>query len=147
MSFVCAQKKIVLSGRKRGSHLVTKEVYAKAGDLIASVTTGTCHLFLRHTSAGLSINENADPTVREDLCGILHGLVPDGLQYAHSCEGPDDMPAHALSTISGCSLTIPITEGKLNLGVWQGIYLMEYRKYGGDREIMVTVQGVGKGSS
>lgn len=142
MQYTCYQKKIVLKGRKRGVYLVTAEVMAQARELIQSIQTGVCFLFLMHTSAALSINENADLTVREDMNNILHDLVPDSSNYRHNYEGEDDMPAHALSTLTGCSLTIPISGGTLALGTWQGIYLLEYRHFGGDREIVVTVQGV-----
>lgn len=141
MRYACHQRKIVLKGRKRGVYLVTAEVMAQARDIIQSIRTGVCFLFLMHTSAALSINENADPTVREDMNAILHDLVPDSTHYRHNYEGDDDMPAHALSTLAGCSLTIPISGGTLALGTWQGIYLLECRHFGGDREIMVTVQG------
>ena len=104
--------------------------------------TGIVNLFTKHTSCGLSINENADPDVRLDMETIFNRLVPENRpEYEHTLEGADDMPAHAKSTLSGVSITIPITDGRLNLGTWQGIYFCEYRNYGGSRELAVTIIG------
>ncbi|HIW44798.1 MAG TPA: secondary thiamine-phosphate synthase enzyme YjbQ, partial [Candidatus Prevotella stercoripullorum] len=104
--------------------------------------TGLLNLFVKHTSCGLTINENADPDVRADMEGIFNRMVPERQSfYTHTLEGDDDMPAHAKSTLSGVSLTIPITNHRLNLGTWQGIYLCEYRQYGGSRRIVATVTG------
>ena len=104
--------------------------------------TGIVNIFTKHTSCGLSINENADPDVRVDMETIFNRLVPENRpEYEHTLEGADDMPAHAKSTLSGVSITIPITDGRLNLGTWQGIYFCEYRNYGGSRELVVTIIG------
>ena len=131
------QVEITLSARPRGSHLVTHEIMRQLPPL---PTRGLLHLFVKHTSCGLSINENADPDVRRDLSAILDHLVPeDEPYYQHTLEGSDDMPAHAKSSLVGVSLTIPITGGRLNLGTWQGIYLCEFRDYGGSRKIVATI--------
>jgi secondary thiamine-phosphate synthase enzyme len=110
--------------------------------LPALPATGIVNIFCKHTSCGLSINENADPDVRVDMETIFNRLVPENRpEYEHTLEGADDMPAHAKSTLSGVSLTIPVTNGRLNLGTWQGIYLCEYRNYGGARRLVVTIIG------
>lgn len=102
--------------------------------------TGMLNIFVKHTSCGLTINENADPDVRTDLAAILDHLVPErAAYYTHTMEGPDDMPAHAKATLTSPSLTIPITNGRLNLGRWQGVYFCEFRNYGGDRQIVLTI--------
>ncbi len=123
----------------RGFHLVTNEVMR---NLPALPKTGILNLFVRHTSCGLSLNENFDPDVRHDLKGIFERLVPDGdSRYLHQDEGPTDMSAHAKSSMVGVSLTIPITNGRLNLGTWQGIYLCEFREGGGSRHLIATIIG------
>ena len=134
-----AQVEITLKPRRRGFHLVTDEIVCKLPPL---PKTGLLNLFVKHTSCGLTINENADPDVRTDMESIFNRIVPERQPfYTHTLEGDDDMPAHAKSTISGVSLTIPITNHRLNLGTWQGIYLCEYRHYGGSRRIVVTIIG------
>lgn len=133
------QTQITLSPRKRGFHLVTDEIIAKLPPL---PKIGVLQLFIKHTSAALTINENADPDVRKDLSSIFDHLVKENESYyQHTLEGSDDMPAHGKSTIIGTNLTIPITNNQLNLGIWQGIYLAEFREYGGSREIVATVIG------
>ena len=133
------QVEITLKPRRRGFHLVTDEIVSQLPPL---PKTGLLNLFVKHTSCGLTINENADPDVRADMDGIFNRIVPERQPfYTHTLEGDDDMPAHAKSTISGVSLTIPITNHHLNLGTWQGIYLCEYRHYGGSRRIVVTIIG------
>ncbi len=128
-----------IKGRKRGFHLVTEEIIKYLPDLPAK---GILHLFIQHTSAALTINENYDPDVRTDLNSIFNWLVKEGEPYyLHTLEGKDDMPAHAKSTLVRAGLTIPVTNGKLNLGTWQGIYLCEFRNYGGDRRIVATIIG------
>ena len=110
--------------------------------IVLIFATGIINIFTKHTSCGLSLNENADPDVRVDMETIFNQLVPQNCpQYVHTLEGVDDMPAHAKSTLSGVSLTIPITNGRLNLGIWQGIYFCEYRNYGGSRKLVVTIMG------
>lgn len=127
-----------LEPRERGFHLVTSEVMKH---LPALPQTGLLHLFMKHTSAGLSINENADPDVRDDMDDVFNNLVKENMPYRHYREGTDDMPAHAKCTLTGNSLTIPITDGQLNLGQWQGIYLCEFRHRGGPREVVATITG------
>jgi secondary thiamine-phosphate synthase enzyme len=131
------QTEFQLRPHKKGFHLVTDEIMKHLTNL---PETGLLHLFIKHTSAALSINENADPDVQSDLQGIFDRLVREREPfYEHTLEGPDDMPAHAKSTIVGNSLIIPITRGRLNLGTWQGIYLCEFRNTGGGRRIVATV--------
>lgn len=111
--------------------------------MLSSLRIGLLHVFIQHTSASLSINENADPDVRQDLELALNHLVPESLNYVHTIEGPDDMPAHVKSSLLGSSLTIPITEGKLAFGTWQGIYLCEHRDRAQGRSLVLTVMGTG----
>lgn len=121
----------------RGIHLITGEVLRQLPPL---PQTGLLHLLIKHTSAALALNENADPDVRHDLRVILDRLVPENAPYyLHSDEGPDDMPSHAKAMIVGSSLTLPVTAGRLNLGTWQGIYLCEFRDYGGPRRVVATI--------
>lgn len=128
-----------LQSRRRGFHLITGEILRNLPPL---PEVGLLHLFIKHTSAGLSINENADPYVRMDMESIFNHLVKEREPYyQHTLEGNDDMPAHAKSSIIGTSVTIPITNGKLNLGTWQGIYLCEFRDYGGNRRMVATISG------
>ncbi|MGI0117544.1 secondary thiamine-phosphate synthase enzyme YjbQ [Zooshikella sp. RANM57] len=136
-----AQKTIKLRSRPRGFHLVTDEVLQQLPEL-SHLKIGLLHLFIKHTSASLALNENADPTVREDLEMFLNEHVPEDAPYfQHIYEGPDDMPAHIKSILIGTSLSLPISEGRLQLGTWQGIYLGEHRARGGPRLIIATVQG------
>lgn len=131
------QIELRLQARRRGCHLITGEILQQLPFLSE---TGLLNLFVKHTSCGLSINENADPDVRTDLAQILDHIVPENQPYyEHTLEGADDMPAHAKSTLTGVSLTIPITHHHLNLGTWQGIYLCEFRDYGGARSIVATI--------
>ena len=133
------QIEITLKARKRGFHLVTDEIVRQLGSL---PQVGLVHLFVKHTSCGLTVNENYDPDVRSDLAAIFDRLVPERQPYyEHTLEGDDDMPAHAKSVLSGVSLTIPVTGGRLNLGTWQGIYLCEYRNHGGNRRLVATIIG------
>ena len=135
------QKNICLKPRNRGFHLITDEILHALPEL-ASFRLGLCHLFLQHTSASLTINENADPTVRSDMEAHINCVVPENAPYyQHTYEGPDDMPAHIKSSLLGVNLTIPITSGRLALGTWQGIYLGEHRDHGGGRKVIVTLQG------
>ena len=133
------QVQFILRGRSRGFHLITEEVLKQLPPL---PKTGLLNLFIQHTSAALSINENADPDVRIDMESIFNHLVKEREPYyEHIFEGDDDMPAHAKSSIIGPSLSIPITNGHLNLGTWQGIYLCEFRNHGGNRKIVATIIG------
>lgn len=133
------QTEFTLRACPRGIHLVTGEVVRR---LSALPDKGLLHLIIKHTSAALALNENADPDVRHDLRAIFDRLVPENAPYyLHVDEGPDDMPSHAKSVIVGSTLTIPITDGRLNLGIWQGIYLCEFRDHGGPRNIVATIIG------
>ena len=135
------QKEIVLPPRPRGFHLITREVVGQMPE-IGRFAIGLAHLFIRHTSAALALNENADPTVRADMEAYFNRLAPENAPYYHhTSEGPDDMPAHLKAVLLGSSLTIPISEGRLALGTWQGIYLCEHRDDGGPRRIVVTLSG------
>lgn len=134
-----SQREFTLRPRGRGFHLVTDEIVRNLPEL---PRTGLLHLFIRHTSAGLSINENADPDVQRDLAAIFDRLVREREgYYTHTAEGDDDMPAHAKSTLTGVDLTIPIVGGRLGLGTWQGIYLCEFRNRAAGRRIVATVVG------
>jgi secondary thiamine-phosphate synthase enzyme len=138
---IWVQKEIVLRARPRGFHLVTAEIVEQLPEL-RHYAAGLAHLFLHHTSAALAINENADPTVRSDMENHFNRLAPENAPYyLHTYEGSDDMPAHIKAVLLGSSLTIPITQGRLNLGMWQGIYLCEHRNNGGQRRLLVTIQG------
>ncbi len=135
-----SQKEFPLTAKRRGCHLITQEILANLPRPLPQ--TGLLHLFVKHTSCALSINENADPDVRSDMEKIMNHIVRENEPYYdHVLEGADDMPAHAKSSLFGVSLTIPITDGRLNLGTWQGIYLCEFRDYGGARRIVATIYG------
>ncbi|NPA88155.1 MAG: YjbQ family protein [Epsilonproteobacteria bacterium] len=134
------QKEIIIKAPKRGFFLITDKILSSID--ISDINTGMMNLFLKHTSASLTINENASPDVRIDMEMISSRLIPDGYDYNHSLEGPDDMPAHFKSSMFGVSLNIPITNGMLNLGTWQGIYLNEHRDYPTNRKIVISVWGV-----
>jgi len=132
---------IELKPQPRGFHLVTNEILAQAPAL-QNCQVGLLHLFIQHTSASLAINENADPDVRGDLERHFNVMVPENApHYEHTMEGPDDMPAHIKASLLGPSVLIPITNGRLNLGTWQGIYLCEHRDYGGSRHLVLTAWG------
>ena len=127
-----------LAAKHRGCHLITREVLEHLPQPLPKA--GLLNLFVKHTSCALSINENADPDVRSDMEKIMNHIVPeDQPYYGHTLEGLDDMPAHAKSSLFGVSLTIPISNGRLNLGTWQGIYLCEFRDYGGARRLVATI--------
>jgi secondary thiamine-phosphate synthase enzyme len=134
------QRRIELAPRRRGFHLVTSEVLDPLPE-IAKLKTGLLHVFIQHTSASLTINENADPDVPRDMETAMNSLVPEDLPFVHTVEGPDDMPAHVKSSMMGSSVSIPITDGELALGTWQGIYLCEHRNRAGGRSLVVTVWG------
>lgn len=134
------QTEITLKAKSRGFHLITQEIASQLE--ISQIKVGMLHLFIQHSSASLTINENADPTVRSDMEAHFNQFVPqDAPYYQHTYEGSDDMPAHIKASILGNSLSIPITNGVLNLGTWQGIYLGEHRDYGGSRRIIATING------
>ena len=135
------QKQFSLPAKPRGFHLITREVLEQVSE-IATWRVGLLHLFIQHTSASLTINENADPDVRTDMETVFNHIAPEkGLRLVHTIEGPDDMPAHVKSSLLGASISIPITNGQLALGTWQGIYLCEHRNHGGSRKLVATVTG------
>ncbi|MFJ5390574.1 secondary thiamine-phosphate synthase enzyme YjbQ [Pectobacterium sp. CHL-2024] len=135
------QYEIRLKSKARGFHLVTDEILAQVTGL-RQINVGLMQVFIKHTSAALTINENTDPTVRQDFESFFNRLVPeDEPYYRHTYEGSDDMPAHLKGSLLGNSLTIPITNGRLNIGTWQGIYLCEHRNHGGSRSLVVTLNG------
>lgn len=135
------QKQINISPKKRGFHLITSEI-RQALPEIRTIKCGLLHIFVQHTSAALTINENADPDVREDMEAYFSKTVPENEPYfRHTLEGSDDMPAHLKSTMIGCQLTVPVGAGRLLLGAWQGIYLCEHRDYAGSRSVIVTLTG------
>lgn len=135
------QKEIQLPNHRRGFHLITS-VIVNALPELKEIKQGMLQVFIKHTSAGLTINENADPTVRVDFESHFNKMVPENAPYyQHTLEGSDDMPAHIKASLLGNSVTIPITNGKLNLGTWQGIYLCEHRNHGGGRKIVITAFG------
>ncbi|WPV65603.1 secondary thiamine-phosphate synthase enzyme YjbQ [Chitinophaga sp. LS1] len=135
------QASIQLRARARGFHLITSEVL-QAIPQLRELKTGMCQVFIQHTSASLTINENADPTVRIDFETYFNKVVPENdPDYEHNDEGPDDMPAHLKAAMLGSSVMIPVTNGRFNLGTWQGIYLCEHRDYGGARSLVITVWG------
>ena len=135
------QKEIQLKARSRGFHLISDEILSQVPE-IQNLSVGLFNLFIKHTSASLTINENADATVRADFESHFNTFVPERAPYyQHDYEGDDDMPAHLKSSILGVSINIPISLGRLNLGVWQGIYLCEHRNHGGSRSLVVTISG------
>ena len=136
-----AQREITLRARPRGFHLVTDEVIDGVPEL-SRLNVGLVTVFIQHTSAGLTLNENASPDVRRDFAAWFDRAVPDGADYfSHTLEGPEDMPAHVKASLLGSSVTIPVADGRLALGTWQGIYLCEHRNDGGPRRLIVTAQG------
>ncbi|MFO0883212.1 MAG: secondary thiamine-phosphate synthase enzyme YjbQ [Pirellulales bacterium] len=134
------QTTLTLKGRSRGFHLITREILTAIPEL-AGIRVGLLHLFLQHTSASLTINENADSDVRRDLEMALNKIAPENFPYVHTMEGPDDMPAHVKAALIGTELTIPVRDGRLLLGAWQGIYLCEHRTHASSRNIVLTLQG------
>jgi secondary thiamine-phosphate synthase enzyme len=135
------QREVTLRPRPRGFHLVTREIESELPEL-RSIRVGLAHLFIRHTSASLTLNENASPDVREDFEAYFDEAVPEDAAYwTHTIEGPDDMPAHIKASVLGPSLTIPVRDGRLALGTWQGVYLCEHRNRGGARSVVVTLFG------
>lgn len=139
MSFL--QKEISLKPKPRGFHLITDEIEKQIPELV-KISVGIAHIFIKHTSASITLNENADPTVRSDMEMYFNKIVPENASYfQHTLEGTDDMTSHIKSSLLGSSVTVPVTNGKFNLGTWQGIYLCEHRNYGGSRRIVITVIG------
>ena len=134
------QVRVTLPAFRRGFHLITNHVVQALPEL-QGMRVGLLHVFIQHTSASLSINENADPDVPRDLEASFNAIAPEDFPYVHTCEGPDDMPAHVKSSLLGSSLMIPIANSRLCLGTWQGIYLCEHRNHGGQRSLVLTIQG------
>ena len=134
------RRQIQLPAQVRGWHLVTGEIVEALPELV-EIEVGLLHVFLLHTSASLSINENADPDVAHDLESMLNVIAPEDFDFRHTIEGPDDMPAHVKNSLLGCSLSIPVAEGRLAMGTWQGIYLVEHRDRAGGRKLVLTLQG------
>lgn len=135
------QKEISLKPYPRGFHLITEKVLSEIPE-IRKIAIGQLQVFIKHTSASLTINENADPTVRQDFESHMNKMVPENAPYyLHTYEGADDMPAHIKASLMGTSVQLPITAGKPNLGIWQGIYLCEHRDYGGSRKLVLTAFG------
>ncbi|XP_041017674.1 UPF0047 protein YjbQ-like [Juglans microcarpa x Juglans regia] len=139
-----AQKTITLPPQKRGCHLITPKIKKEIAQDLLEFKCGLAHLFLQHTSASLTINENYDSDVRDDTETFLNRIVPEGRSapWRHTIEGPDDMPAHIKSSMFGCTLTVPITNGQLNMGTWQGIWLCEHRDNATPRKVVVTLNGI-----
>ncbi|MDF1763248.1 MAG: secondary thiamine-phosphate synthase enzyme YjbQ [Oleibacter sp.] len=136
------QRSLMLRSKSKGFHLITAEVEKELKDVIGTVRCGLLHVFIQHTSAALTLNENADETVRQDFESVFNVLVPENQSYyQHNDEGPDDLPAHIKASLLGASVTIPIQDGRLALGTWQGIYLCELRQHGGARKLLITLQG------
>jgi len=143
-SAVWIQRQIELRARPRGFHLVTDEIVGAVPEL-SRLAVGIATVFMQHTSASLTLNENASPDVRRDFAAWFDRAVPDGADYfSHTLEGPDDMPAHIKASLTGSSLTIPVSNGELMLGTWQGIYLAEHRNHAGPRRVVFTAFGVGR---
>ena len=134
------QNQLLLPPLERGFHLVTHAIEDGLPEL-RDFQMGWLHVFIQHTSASLTLNENADPDVRVDMETAANRLCPESSPFIHTCEGPDDMPAHVKSSLFGASVMVPITDGRLNLGTWQGIYLCEHRNHGGRRSLVLTITG------
>lgn len=135
------QKEIKIEAKTRGFHLITREIENAVPEM-KECKKGIANIFIKHTSASLTLNENADPDVRRDMESHFNKMVPENAPYyVHTLEGSDDMPAHIKSSLLGASLNIPVTNGHFNIGTWQGIYLCEHRNHGGSRKIVITVQG------
>ena len=134
------QRTTQLPAMRRGFHLITSEILAALPEM-SEIRVGLLHVFIQHTSASLTINENADPDVPHDLESSFSAIAPEDFPYRHTCEGPDDMPAHVKASLLGSSVSMPIGQGKLLLGAWQGIYLCEHRDRASQRKLVLTVQG------
>ncbi|MEM1226602.1 MAG: secondary thiamine-phosphate synthase enzyme YjbQ [Planctomycetota bacterium] len=137
------QSEVILPPARRGFHLITPRIMEAVEDL-GRIQAGLMHVFIQHTSASLTINENADPDVRIDFETAMNHAVPETLPYVHTLEGPDDMPAHVKASMMGSSVSVPIGGGRLRLGTWQGIYLCEHRDHASSRRLVVTIQGQGQ---
>ncbi|REJ70909.1 MAG: YjbQ family protein [Planctomycetota bacterium] len=134
------QRSTTLPAYSRGFHLITPKIVDALPEL-RDIQVGLLHIFIQHTSASLTVNENADPDVRVDLESSFSAIAPEDFPYVHTMEGPDDMPAHVKSSLLGCSVSVPITQGRLALGTWQGVYLCEHRDRAGPRRLVLTLHG------
>ena len=135
------QKEVHLQPRPRGFHLITSEILQSLPE-VTEIAHGMCHVHIKHTSASLTINENADPSVRHDFESHMNVMVPESATYfTHTLEGPDDMTSHIKASLMGSSVQIPVTDGRFNLGTWQGVYLCEHRNHGGSRRLVITLMG------
>jgi secondary thiamine-phosphate synthase enzyme len=134
------QRSITLPAARRGFHLITRDVTQALPEL-PTFKVGILHIFIQHTSASLTINENADPDVPRDLESSFNAIAPEDFPYVHTCEGPDDMPAHVKSSLLGNALSVPVSDGRLMLGTWQGLYLCEHRNHASPRRLVLTLQG------
>ena len=143
-TYGCVQKKIHLGSRKKGCYIITDQILSEISNDIKNIQCGTVNLFLMHTSAALTVLESYDPTVMTDLSNSLDRIAPEGNFYKHTDEGPDDAPSHIKCALIGPSITIPITNGSLNMGTWQGIILCEFRTAMKSREILATISGIKK---
>lgn len=137
---VWLQRQIQLPPHARGFHLITPQVVQALPEL-GGISVGILHVFIQHTSASLTLNENADPDVRVDLETSFSAIAPESFPYTHTCEGPDDMPAHVKASLLGASVSIPVSDGRLAVGVWQGITLCEHRDHAGPRRLVLTLHG------
>lgn len=136
------QRHLKIKSLNRGFHLITREITDSLPEL-GEVEVGLLHVFMQHTSAALTLNENADPTVRQDFESVFNRLIPEGEPYyIHNDEGPDDLPAHIKTSLLGPELTIPVSRGKMSLGTWQGIYLCEFRNHASSRNLVLTLNGM-----
>ena len=147
MATAYLQRTFSLTSRKRGCHLITDEVLTNLSSDLSQLSVGLLHLFIQHTSASLTLNENYDAAVRADMEDALNRVAPEDAGYRHDDEGPDDMPAHVKASLVGSSVMVPITDGKLALGTWQGVWLCEHRDRGGSRRVVATMHGQLKGAS
>lgn len=138
------QREVSVSPKSRGCHYVQKEVMSACDGELSKIKIGVATIHIKHTSASIILNENYDPTVKEDMEMMLNRFAPETVKYKHDAEGPDDMPAHVKAALMGSSVTIPITNGQFNLGTWQGIWLCEHRNHGGSRKLVVTMNGLKK---
>ncbi|XP_067649251.1 UPF0047 protein YjbQ-like [Haliotis asinina] len=137
------QKEVTIPAKKRGCHLISDDIVKQFPE-IKKISVGLLHIHIKHTSASVALNENWDPDVRVDMEMMLNKIVPEGAGYLHSCEGPDDMPAHVKAALIGSSVTVPITDGRMNMGTWQGVWLCEHRNRAGSRHLVATLQGAAK---
>ncbi|XP_005099428.1 UPF0047 protein YjbQ [Aplysia californica] len=138
------QREVSLSPRRRGCHYISDEILKACSGEMSKIKVGVANIHIKHTSASIILNENFDPTVLTDMEMVLNKLAPENLNYKHTMEGPDDMPAHVKAALMGSSLSVPITNGKFNLGTWQGVWLCEHRDHGGARKLVVTMNGLKK---